>query len=332
MSPERRLGYSLVELLVVLSILSLLISLLLPAMSTSQRTAQRLGCMTNLREIATGATQYAMISNDSIIGSPSGSGAYLLDSNQAYGRAVQVWDFMGPMASMWDLGILEPSLGDTGGVAARFNNLRSARSFLCPANTFMARHFTGPDAGTGRMVSYNTVRTQLWRARPGIAGVTSIPPSRPESLPTNWIPSLGRIGNPANKVFCADGARFSSPNITPDYDLSVAAPFGGAFADVGSYSSITRSWNRSWANGLQSGIDARIYAFRHSPAEPPPGAPGNAFKLNLAFYDGHVETQGDLDSTDPHQWLPQGSTLDTSSTWSDTIDYFNLPAKLNIGS
>ena len=73
-----------------------------------------------------------------------------------------------------------------------------------------------------------------------------------------------------------------------------------------------------------------MYAYRHATADPPPGAPANAFKMNVAFYDGHVETQGDLESSNPFQWLPMGSSVDTAGgVWPDTIVHFNLGSTID---
>lgn len=334
---RRRGGFTLIELLVVISIIALLISILLPSMVGARRTAQRVTCQTTLRAIAQGASTYAAdeSNGDWIIGSSAGSGYYLIDPNQsvgvAYGPATQVWDFMGVMAQMWNMGIPLPSPGDTQGVAARFNELRASKAFLCPSNKFLSTRFSGPDAGAGYMVSYNTIRTQLWLESGGISGLTGLPSNFEEKLPKNWKPSVSRIGNPANKVFAADGSRFATITIAPDYDLGYNASFGGAFADVGSYSTFTRSWDRSWANNITAGVDARYYAFRHATAEPNPGARADAFKMNVAFYDGHVETQGDLQSSNPHQWLPKDSTLDTVGCWTDTRVQFGLSGTIKIG-
>lgn len=330
----RRGGFTLIELLVVIAIISLLISILLPSLTGARRTGQRVACMAKLRSLSSGATEYATDNDDWIIGSPSGSGAYVVNDGVAWGAAVQDWDFMGPMAAMWALELPKGDRGNQQGVINRFNALRGQAEFLCPSNGFLSGWFGGPNAGVNRMVSYNTVRTQLFRSEPEpggpppIVGVTIMAGNFEEKLPPKWRPSLNKMGNPANKVFCADGARFSTSSIAPDYDLTPLAGWGGAFSDSGAFSPWTRSWDRGWApgNSRQGSVDGRVYAYRHSTAEPPQGAPGNAFKLNVAFYDGHVDTQGDLESSNPYQWLPMGSRVDPTGggVWPDTVAHFRL--------
>lgn len=339
MSSNRisRSAFTLIELLVVISIISLLLSILLPSMVGARRTAQRVACMANLKEIAKGVTEYGTDNDDAVIGSPTASGIYLTGSTPlvggtAYGPAVQPWDFMGPLAEMWNMGIAMPSGGDLNGLKKRFNELRGSKAFLCPANKFLAPSFGGVDAGVGWMVSYNTCRYQLYTG-------DEIPGGHEEKPPVNWKPSISRMGDTSRKIYCGDGSRYANNTTAPDYDLTLvrSAPygFGGAFADTGAYSTFTQSWFRARAYApTTSGVDARVYAYRHSTSEPLPGAKADAFKGNFAFYDGHVESLGDLQSSNPYLWLPKGFTLTSSSTalWPDTAAAFGLSGDIPINN
>lgn len=340
-TPERR-AFTLIELLVVISIIALIISILLPSLASARRAAEKIACMAGMRSVAQAQASYSAESEDWIIGAPAGSTSYLRGAGAAFGSAVQRWDFMGPMAELMGLGISLAD-GSNDAIARRFNELRSSPAFLCRSNKFLSTYFPGGvDAGTGRMVSYNTARYQLMAyasdmndakakglsgSAPGVEWYNN---THSETVPKTWKPVTAKLGVPSNKIYCADGARFSQARsgseIPPDYDLSLDGAWGGSFSDAGAYTQFTRSWDRSRApgNGYLGRIDGRVYGYRHSSGLPPIGAPGNAFKTNVVFYDGHSETQGDLESSNPHQWLPQGTLLGIGDIWRDTILHFGL--------
>lgn len=57
-APPRRAGFSLVELLVVISIVALLISLLLPALARARETGRLVQCLSHLRQVGIGTQNY----------------------------------------------------------------------------------------------------------------------------------------------------------------------------------------------------------------------------------------------------------------------------------
>jgi hypothetical protein len=252
---------------------------------------------------------------------------------------------MGPMAKMLGIDLYvngeAPGEGTNPNAARRFNSIRTNKAFVCPSNAFLSVDYSGPPAGVNRMISYNTIRWGLMvkaasatqAGFPGDAGGTSWYSGFTDcSTPNNFRPKIAKMGVPSNKVYIADGARYSDCSTKPDHDISVQGGWGGAFGDGGPFQKTvptgSHSWDRTMAPGngsVSGGVDGRVYSFRHSTGNPAPGAPGNAYRANAIYYDGHGETQGDLDFSNPFQWVPQNTTLNISGIWVDTIKRFGLP-------
>jgi len=71
-NDDRRIGFSLVELLVVIGILGLLIAILLPALNQARHQARRMACARNLRQVGVAIHLYAEDFGDTIPFGPAG--------------------------------------------------------------------------------------------------------------------------------------------------------------------------------------------------------------------------------------------------------------------
>jgi prepilin-type N-terminal cleavage/methylation domain-containing protein/prepilin-type processing-associated H-X9-DG protein len=85
-TPRSRPGFTLIELLVVIAVIAILASLLLPALTKSKLQAQRMQCISNLRQWNVAFNLYCNESRDSMP-----MGWYALDANPPYPVSMGEW-------------------------------------------------------------------------------------------------------------------------------------------------------------------------------------------------------------------------------------------------
>ena len=88
-----RTGFTLVELLVVISVVAILAALSLPALARAKETARRAACASNLRQIVLGAQIHVDEHEDSFPGQPGGDGVAL---HAAGGDGTNYYDMLMP--------------------------------------------------------------------------------------------------------------------------------------------------------------------------------------------------------------------------------------------
>jgi len=193
---RRRAGFTLVELLVVISIIALLLGLLLPSLAGAREAAHGVVCQANLKSI--GAAQQAYISENrgALAGSPATTAQDLLNDPEAAagdairvrGAATQPWDWAAPLL----FGFMSDGSQMPRDRPERFNMLNGTDGFenplsrssgahgvlACPSNRVVAAPFVGDDvrpAGTPEFpatlaFSYQSGRDILWGAGPAPGG------------------------------------------------------------------------------------------------------------------------------------------------------------------
>lgn len=344
----RRRAFTLVELLVVIGIIALLISILLPSLAKARAAANTVKCSANIRSILQGMQIYAAQNNGSIPGSAHTTARFIYQDPQSPVGAnlalnvaffngncpsiVQLFDWASPIARM--MGVKFNEGGDLASRQERYERMRDYPGFVCPENEFLAPPFgaSSPQFTVGRMVSYNTAlgflltrNTTGSDAAAGSGSATGHSQARrDQNPPSSYNVKTSKVGDASRKIYIADGGRFSNTATTPDADLSYASVNGGAFADQGP-NRFTASWDRGMAAGNTprnaATQDSRVFAYRHS-GRIVPRSRGDSFRFNAGFFDGHVETLGDLQGADPRNWFPKGTQLviDTGQYYQDVID------------
>lgn len=321
-----RYAFTLVELLVVIGIISVLISILLPALSKARAAASNIKCMANLRQVGQAMMLYAGEYNGAILGSANTTGRGLWTTNAAGNfvgnvytpttlppdSPIELYDWMGPAARA--LGIDLPPTTDGNVLLRRY---REIPVFQCPAaQGIVASTYLGT-IEAGQMLSYNTAAgfMLLPYDREG-SGFTGKVKANDHSmgywmLPTGYSPKINRVGESSSKIFCADGAKYTTcydPNVpSVSYRYVDNNHQMNNFSDYGAFFGNSKSYCRLVANNGPGLQDARIFSYRHGTQQP--GESAGAYRLNAVFFDGHAESLNDQEASNPALWLPRGTTL-----------------------
>jgi prepilin-type N-terminal cleavage/methylation domain-containing protein len=347
-----RRGFTLVELLVVIGIIALLISILLPALGKARAAAQTVACLANLRSMGQAMMIYASENKGAIPGSGATSGRGLFDSTMSAElptitatsipaeMAIYPTDYFAPLVKIMKINLPHATSGK---VEDRYLDYMSLKQFTCPSfEGVLAPPFAGsPSAGTIQAISYTTAWCFLVTSgspTPGLTGATRISTgANYPTLPSGYVPKITKIGQSAEKVFAADGAKFSNSTNKLDYNLTYPASSGYAtnnfgcianYSDMGPWTMMTSTYDRSWARGnTKTGTyDPRALVFRH-------GGKNDNFRLNVVYYDGHGETLPELQAANPKIWLPKNTVVTTAAisakVWPDVISQYG-PGPYNI--
>lgn len=223
---DRAAGFTLVELLVVIGIIALLIALLLPALSAANGQAKTVQCLSNLRQMAIAAHQYA-------------------DANDGYFPIAYYSDYRPPLSTQYNWDFTTTTNTATGQITVRpgllWSGMSQAPVQQCPsydgksntvADPYTGYNYNASYVGGGGSISPVKASQVRWSSRCALFGdgqyyngadkFMRSPFASPDDLLLDFqSPSSGTQGfrhrNMTNVAFC-DGhaetltARFTQEN------------------------------------------------------------------------------------------------------------------------
>ena len=208
-------GFTIVELLVVISIIALLIALLLPALAEAKQDANSIACLANLRSQGQMMAEYGVEYKDAI---PYGRSVGVSSGTNIWGAAA--WDTLlfctangthGVSAASLAQGWLYPQSGTTL-TATQVNGLMEtwAKIFVCPSATMPL--VPGPNNQNFPINNYTT-----YACNPNFFMISNPPNSQgyaglftsqnPATQPQDFTVTMSNVANPGQKVAIGDSTQ-----------------------------------------------------------------------------------------------------------------------------
>jgi prepilin-type N-terminal cleavage/methylation domain-containing protein len=127
-----RRAFTLIELLVVIAIIAILASLLLPALALAKEHGRIASCISNVRQITTGASMYASDSKDFLPPVDLPNHAYNEVAAEHYGRYIYT-QAAGPFPATVPKSILAPQTFENIGYLYPFKYVAAGEVYFCPS-------------------------------------------------------------------------------------------------------------------------------------------------------------------------------------------------------
>jgi len=337
--PRVRGGFTLIEALVVVAVLAALTGVLLPVVGSSRAAARRAKCMMQEKNLHNQSMAWAASNKDQLPGVNTTGKPYLrfpeftsLCGDTTTETPTSVFDWISPVMG----GALNLSANRAERTAQLFEDLacpdarRVNDALYGPAGVPDYADFDAIHRGAGfRQVSYlSPAAFHLLGKREsggnpwaGPAGGWHYPYRGPGTTPGGYRPRLHAVGNPALKIWVADGTRYVASERVMDFDINPRPYFYGSFTTSGPIYVGSTAYGQDPSQvefpGGSNGervlprsvypINARL-SYRHGG------------RIHAAYFDGHI---GALDEatarSDATPWYPKGSVFTGIRATSDSL-------------
>jgi prepilin-type N-terminal cleavage/methylation domain-containing protein/prepilin-type processing-associated H-X9-DG protein len=311
---SRAVGFTLVELLVVIGIIAVLMGILIPTLAGARKSANTVKCAANLRSIVQAMNIYVAESKGWLPGSCLTTGYPAWKGSNANCPAVtHINDWQAPLGKIMRIKFNE--LGDLTSRTERFRYLMGREEFRCPNNDIIAVPLGTPDFPATIAPSYVLAVQFLFESKKASIADDDVQVGENTTYsfhnpPSGYVPKITKVGAVNRKIYIACGAKYTDAT-TPSVrmPLTLRYDWGGAYGDRGPWYNANKAWDRSQApgNGGTSAFDPRALSYRHG--KNLQRGPADSYRFNVAFFDGHVETLGDLEGSDPAMWNPKGTII-----------------------
>lgn len=312
-------AFTLIEVLVAISVLAVLLGMLLPVIASARSRAWLIGCAARQRDLHAGMMDYTMRRRGRLPGVNTSGRPYLGDVQRLQSLTQPTLPETPTTTFDW----ISPSLG----AARGFSSNRAERTrqifaeLACPA----AREWNDAVWGWAPDRERDFERVLREQGFPQIsylapASFMLAGPERspakfrrwgwrgPAMPPGKYLPRLDRVGtNLAEKIFVADGTRFLTREGVLDFDVSLSPKFFGSFTSstpiyIASTAYGARpnkpEFSGELAGGRRVSTDNRDLSYRHDG------------RMSVAYFDGHTGVLTERESkADATPWYPSGSVF-----------------------
>jgi prepilin-type N-terminal cleavage/methylation domain-containing protein/prepilin-type processing-associated H-X9-DG protein len=291
-----RAGFTLIEILVVVAIISLLTNVLLPALSRAREQARSVVCRSNLAQAGRAESTYEATFNGWMVGSPMTTGYFLAHAGAwdpalpgFYKAAVEWFDYATPLRVQTEGSASLPEVTAANAVEVRKNLYKQVTEglFRCPSNPLIVPPWPATSGypairGVSYLAMSNIVRPgdDAYDRADELFPAASSPGHAAQSdtwemaVPRGYVPRADRIGQTSIKVFLADGFRYFANPSTLDYTTETTSAKGMMTGEPPStFVPNNESYDREY-------VTAKKYSYRH----------GNGDRINAVFFDGHAES------------------------------------------